>query len=61
EKRPTAGLWPGQTDEDELGFSYRQLDEYILSGTTDAAAVEKIERAIRRSRHKQEMPPVCRL
>ncbi|HCX79485.1 MAG TPA: hypothetical protein DG577_08730 [Firmicutes bacterium] len=61
EKRPTAGLWPGQTDEDELGFSYRQLDEYILAGTTDAAAVEKIERAIRRSRHKQEMPPVCRL
>ena len=61
EKKPTAGLWTGQTDEDELGFSYRQLDEYILSGTTDAEAVEKIERAICRSRHKQEMPPVCPL
>jgi NAD+ synthase len=60
-KRPGAGLWPGQTDENELGFTYRQLDEYILSGTTDTQAVEKIERAIRRSRHKQEMPPVCRL
>ena len=61
EKRPSAGLMPGLTDEDELGFSYRQLDEYILSGTTDADAVEKIERAVLRSRHKQEMPPVCPL
>ena len=60
-KRPSAGLWPGQDDEDELGFSYRQLDEYILSGTTDQEAAEKIERAIRRSRHKQEMPPICPL
>lgn len=60
-KKPGAGLWPGQEDEAELGFSYRQLDEYILSGSTDALAQEKIERAIRRSRHKQEMPPVCPL
>lgn len=60
-KKPSAGLMPGQTDEDELGFTYKQLDEYILSGTTDAHALEKIEKAIRRSRHKQEMPPVCPL
>lgn len=60
-KRPSAGLWPGQDDEDELGFSYRQLDEYILSGTTDELAAAKIEQAIRRSRHKQEMPPLCPL
>ncbi len=25
-KHPTAGLWGGQTDEDELGFSYRDAD-----------------------------------
>jgi NAD+ synthase len=60
-KKPTAGLWTGQTDEDELGFTYHQLDEYILSGTTDPHVAEKIERAILRSRHKQEMPPVCPL
>lgn len=60
-KKPGAGLWPGQEDETELGFSYRQLDEYILSGSTAAPAQEKIERAIRRSRHKREMPPVCPL
>ncbi|MGZ9762936.1 NAD(+) synthase [Mycoplasma sp. 5912] len=28
-KKPSAGLWDGQTDEGELGFSYRQLDFYI--------------------------------
>jgi NAD+ synthase len=25
-KHPTAGLWGGQTDEDELGFTYREAD-----------------------------------
>lgn len=60
-KVPTAGLWPGQSDEQELGFTYRQLDEYILSGTTDAAAEDKIQAAIARARHKLEMPPVCPL
>lgn len=61
EKTPTAGLWPGQTDEDEFGFTYRQLDEYILSGSTDVEVIHKIEEVIRRARHKQELPPVCPL
>ncbi|MEM2890426.1 MAG: NAD+ synthase [Candidatus Hadarchaeum sp.] len=26
DKTPTAGLWPGQTDEGELGISYKNLD-----------------------------------
>jgi NAD+ synthase len=29
EKTPSAGLWPGQTDEDELGISYEELDEIL--------------------------------
>ena len=61
ERTPSAGLWPGQTDEDEFGFSYRQLDEYILSGTTDTDVVDRIEDVIRSARHKQEMPPTCPL
>lgn len=61
EKQPTAGLWPGQTDEQELGFSYRQLDEYILTGTTDSHVVERIKTVIQRARHKQELPPTCPL
>ncbi|MGD8719523.1 MAG: NAD+ synthase [Candidatus Zixiibacteriota bacterium] len=29
DKAPSAGLWPGQTDEDELGISYYQVDRYL--------------------------------
>lgn len=29
-KTPTAGLWPGQTDEGELGISYDELDRILL-------------------------------
>lgn len=28
-RKPTAGLWTGQTDEDELGYSYSQIDELL--------------------------------
>jgi len=28
-KQPSAGLWKGQTDEGELGFTYEELDSYI--------------------------------
>ncbi|MCI4371732.1 MAG: NAD+ synthase, partial [Thermoplasmata archaeon] len=30
DKIPTAGLWPGQTDEGELGISYDELDRILL-------------------------------
>ncbi len=29
-RTPTAGLWPGQTDEDELGFTYDQADALFV-------------------------------
>jgi nicotinamidase/pyrazinamidase len=43
DKEPTAGLWGGQTDEDELGFSYEQGDRamaalYDLGLDVEAAA-----------------------
>jgi len=43
-KHPTAGLWSGQTDEDELGFTYRDADlamvaMYDLGLSPDEAAV----------------------
>ncbi len=28
-KKPSAALWPGQTDEDEMGISYAELDEIL--------------------------------
>ncbi len=33
-KKPSAGLWMGQTDEDEMGFTYEVLDAYIRGEKT---------------------------
>jgi NAD+ synthase len=30
-KHPTAGLWGGQTDEDELGFTYADADRVLVA------------------------------
>ncbi|MDP6485132.1 MAG: NAD+ synthase, partial [Nitrospinota bacterium] len=29
QKKPSADLWEGQTDEGELGFSYREVDKFL--------------------------------
>jgi NAD+ synthase len=58
---PTAGLWPDQTDEGELGFSYQELDEYIRTGKTSSQAQAKIEVLAQKIQHKLEPPPVCPL
>jgi NAD+ synthase len=41
EARPSAGLWPGQTDEGQFGFSYRQADE-ILYGLLEAGLSDQV-------------------
>ncbi len=57
-RTPSAGLYPGQTDEKEMGFTYQQLDRYILSGEIEDQAVkEKIDRMHRLSKHKREAIP----
>ncbi len=57
-KPPTAGLWEGQTDEKELGFSYDVLDKYIITGEGPEDIVEKIKELHNRSQHKREFPPI---
>lgn len=59
ERAPTAGLWRGQTDEGELGFTYADLDRYLLTGEGSDALRERVERLRRGARHKLEMPPVA--
>lgn len=54
---PTAGLWPGQTDEGEMGFTYDCLDRYLLGENVPPEIVEKIERLHRQSEHKRILPP----
>ncbi|WP_297071111.1 NAD+ synthase [Thermococcus sp.] len=70
EKKPTAGLWNGQTDEDELGISYRLLDEILwrlvdLKMPKEEIAdelgisnrtVEYVENLVKRTEHKRRLP-----
>ncbi len=68
-KVPSAGLWPGQTDEAELGIDYETLDAVLLGielglkppevaerAGVDVALVERVEAQVRGSIHKRKMP-----
>ena len=73
-KPPSADLWQGQSDEDELGFSYAAADEvlYLLidewytadeiaAGGYDAAFVEGIRQRIQRTQFKRRPPVIAKL
>ncbi|MDL2225406.1 NAD(+) synthase [Eubacteriales bacterium OttesenSCG-928-M02] len=57
-KAPSAGLAEGQTDEEEMGISYRTIDGYLLYGTATEAEQEIMKRAHERTAHKRRMPLV---
>lgn len=57
-KPPSAGLWPGQTDEEELGISYEEIDRYLGGGGASDEIKKQIEAMIARSEHKRQPPPV---
>lgn len=72
-KAPTAGLWPGQTDESELGMTYPILDRvlylyleknYDLDYIADileipSSEVERIVNMVHNAEHKRQMAPIC--
>jgi len=73
-KTPTADLYPGQTDEGEMGFTYSRVDQllYFLvdlrGGTEEAirlgfppALVTKVLRMIRRSQYKRRLPLIAKV
>ena len=74
DKPPSADLWLGQTDEQELGFTYKQVDQllYLLvdqryspqecieAGFT-YDLVHKVVERIRRSHFKRILPPIAKL
>jgi NAD+ synthase len=74
DKEPTADLWQGQTDEGELGFAYRQVDELLYTMITlgksdeqlkksgfDPVFIEKVKNLIRRSEFKRRLPTIARI
>ena len=42
DKKPSAGLWPGQTDSDELGFTYQEADPVLHLYFDKNIPIEKI-------------------
>jgi NAD+ synthase len=73
-KAPTAGLWPGQTDEGEIGLTYDELDDIlyalvegrksrreIVDAGHEQAVVDRVLGMIRNSEYKRRMPPIAKL
>ena len=53
----TAGLFEGQTDETEMGITYKELDDYLLGKEVNPKAKERIEYLHRISEHKRKPIP----
>jgi NAD+ synthase len=66
QRPPSAGLWEGQTDEDEIGLTYEELDATLLaiaSGNTEnsnPATLEKVRSMVAGSQHKRAPVPAFR-
>ena len=74
EKQPSADLWAGQTDEEELGFSYRQVDELLyrmvdqrltkaelVADGFEHEFVESIYAKIQNSHFKRRLPIIAKV
>ncbi|MFQ5666843.1 MAG: NAD+ synthase [Candidatus Binatia bacterium] len=73
-KHPSADLWAGQTDEAELGFGYREVDELLYmmvdlrysraelhAAGFSAAFVRRVMDMVRNSQFKRRLPVIAKL
>jgi len=73
-KAPSAGLWSGQTDEKELGITYKEVDRFLsllLEGTATEVVrntvgitgeqADSVMRRIKMNAHKLRTPPIADL
>jgi NAD+ synthase len=64
DRPPTAGLWPGQTDEGEMGIAYNRLDEALAAIEAhrtegiEPEVLAQVQRMIRGSEHKRARVPI---
>ena len=74
QKPPSADLWVGQTDEDELGFTYEDVDQLLYNLVDERSSpgecveagfnadfVERVVKRIQASQYKRMMPPIAKL
>lgn len=73
-KAPSADLWPGQTDEAEVGFSYADVDrilwrlvdgrrtpDEVAADGFDPALVARIDRMVAAAEFKRQVPPIAKV
>jgi NAD+ synthase len=73
-KKPSADLWPGQSDEEELGFSYDEVDrllhlrvdarvsrETAIAAGFSPAIVDRVDRLVTRSQFKRRLPLIAKV
>ena len=73
-KAPSADLWPGQTDEAEVGFSYAEVDrilfrlvdrrlsiDEVVAEGFDRATVERVDRMVAGAEFKRQVPPSAKI
>lgn len=74
EKQPSADLWAGQTDEQELGFSYREVDQLLFRMVDQRATPQELTTAgfspefvgtvygrVQNSHFKRRLPVIAKL
>lgn len=73
-KQPSADLWPGQTDEAEMGLKYDEVDRLLhllvdrrftpaecVEAGFERGYVDQVLLRIRRNHFKRAMPPIAKL
>ncbi len=74
DKKPTADLWKGQTDEGELGFSYRDVDQLLFQMVDErrsdeelvqlgfsAEFIRKVRQLLRKNQFKRRPPVIAKV
>ncbi len=74
DKKPTADLWPGQTDEREIGLTYGELDsllyrmvderashDELTKGGFKGAVVTKVAALVRKNQFKRRPPLIAKI
>ncbi len=73
-KAPSADLWSGQTDENELGFTYKDVDKLLfqlvderrsemelIDSGYDKNFIDRVKNLIQRSQYKRRTPLIAKL
>lgn len=55
QRKPSAGLWEGQTDENEMGTTYNYIDAYLEGKEVPEKDKEIIENLHNRTHHKRSL------